>query len=303
LGISAYVLREPEGTPSKPVFTALYGELPAAIEVAVLGAMPDAPTAERTQLSDALAGTTTELRLPNERFIRDVAQETYRDILASPTLKGEMFRWYPEHRGPLLLERLPNIGDAQIQLCGGESVVSGSDYILRLAEVNLLLAGAAELGGPDLHLPAGAEHVLRAKYLRAGFREPIEQQFVRLLKLLKVPDPGPLVVAGELDLTEILRLRRSARGMRFREWLQRTPMPESDSFLQAYMESLTETPYVSRWPARLIRLAVTELVGAASPVAGTTLSVADSLFIERWFAGYAPRWFLDELRRVLPPSA
>ena len=64
-------------------------------------------------------------------------------------------------------------------------------------------------------------------------------------------------------------------------------------------------PTVNRLPARILRFLFTSAIGVV-PIVGDILGVGasaiDSLFVEKWFRGASPKFFIDHLKQTVTPA-
>jgi hypothetical protein len=67
---------------------------------------------------------------------------------------------------------------------------------------------------------------------------------------------------------------------------------------KAYVAALGKSTAYTSLPVRVLRCIITTSLGAVEPISGTLVGAGDSFFIEKWLAGYSPRLFLDQMRRL-----
>jgi hypothetical protein len=177
-----------------------------------------------------------------------------------------------------------------------------ADLILRVAETNFELVMGGFAGNADILTSRGAESLLREKLLRAGASQTKLEGFFRLLDLTNLPDIRRAVLSEALDLQAVWRLRRRRRSRRFRKWLTSADVCSPRDLERMYVESLHHRTLMESLPVRVLRFGITSAVGSINALAGLTAGAADSFLLDKLCAGYRPKLFFEELRRLLPES-
>jgi hypothetical protein len=172
--------------------------------------------------------------------------------------------------------------------------------ILRVAEVNLALRMASQLGNCDLYAPDGAERLLTSKMARLGLKKSVLKGFISLLDLNDLPDPGAAVASGDITLLQMWRLRERKESRQFRKWLRTAQPGDARELERMYVSSLGRKGFHETLPGKAIRFAITAAVGVLNPLIGTGLGIADSFFVDQWLQGYSPKVFLDHLSSLYP---
>ncbi|MFH0343689.1 MAG: hypothetical protein ACHBNF_16545 [Chromatiales bacterium] len=304
-GISSFIVKDTTDKPFLWWQKALFGELAEAVELQLVHNVPSLTKRERDSLLQHVVAHSQPVTYDNDFFLKNIVQESYADIRDTPKLATYVTQLVARASHPLgqpiALERLAGVAPDALQLAGDGEVLSAADLVVRVAETNMEIVLADFAGGADLHVPMGADAILRHKLLRSGSTAVALEGFARLLELNGIPDIRVAVESGAISLPEIWKLRQRRVARRFREWL--ADAASSRDVERLYVESLGRTSLVQSLPARVVRFALTTAVGAANPVAGVAVSVIDSFFVDKYLAGYRPKLMLDEIRKLLPPSA
>lgn len=305
-GISGFVVND---TPEKPFLwwqKALFGELTEAIELQLIHGVPSLTRRQRDRLLRIIESRSRSTIYDNEFFLKNIAQESYKDVRETPELMSYVIRLVTaaDHSLglPIDLQRLPDVAPNAVQLAGDGEVLSAADLVVRVAETNMEIVLADLAGGADLHVSAGAEVILQRKLLRSGKLAVIPDGFARLLELNGIPDIRAAIASGTVPLSDICKVRQKRVARRFRRWLVDAEPNTSQDLERLYVESLGRTSLVQSLPARVVRFALTTAVGAAEPISGVALGVLDSFFVDKYLAGYRPKLMIDEVRKLLPPS-
>lgn len=203
----------------------------------------------------------------NDFFLKNIVQESYADIRDTPKLATYVTQLVARAGHPLdqpiALERLAGVAPNALQLAGDSEVLSAADLVVRVAETNMEVVLADFSGGADLHVPMGADAILRHKLLRSGSTAAALDGFARLLELNGIPDIRVAVESGAISLPEIWKLRQRRVARRFREWL--ADAAPSRDVERLYVESLGRTSLVQSLPARVVRFALTICGGRREP--------------------------------------
>ena len=306
-GICAFDIRD---NPERPFLfwwqKALFGDLAEAIELQLTHGVPSLTKRQRDSLVRTIEVRSQPLTYDNNFFIKNIEQESYRDVRDTPELASYVMRLvkaagHPQDQ-PIDLQRLPDVAPTGLQLASDGEVLIATDLVVWVAETNMEIALAYLAGGADLHVSSGAEVILRRKLLRSGMLAVVPDGFARLLELNRIPDIRVAIASGTLPLSDIWDLRQKRPARRFRQWLADAEPKTSRDLERLYVESLGRTSLVQSLPARVIRFALTTAVGAV-PILGVALGVIDSFFVEKYLAGYRPKLMIDEIRKLLPPSS
>ena len=251
----------------------------------------------RSRLLALVMKNSQSIDLTSSSFDKLVVHESYIDILSSSELKSYIARLSGDPR-KVDLTRLPGIDPNELKVFQYGLFKEPVDVVLHIAAINLSILMATQADGHDLYAPDGAERLLKAKILHSnvGLRSLIN--FVRLLDLNNLPDPGAAIVSGEITLSDIWRIRKGKDARRFREWLRSANADDARELERLYVSSLGEKNFVDSLPIRLLRFAVTIAAGAFSPIAGLGVDVVDSFFVDRWLKGYTPKILLDQLHNL-----
>jgi len=261
---------------------------------------------EQQSLVDRVLEQTINLAYTNDFFIEHIANESYRDVMASAALSSYVWRSSEKRddRG-VDLRWLPQIrGDQMRVLRADGSIKDPVDLVLRTAEVNMELLMASQAGGADLFTTEGADRLLREKLHRAGATESMLRAFMGLLELNSLPDIRPALSAGEIAFDRVWELRNSSEAIQLRAWLRAASPADSRELERAYVAAISKEPTAARWPMKAIRIMITAafglIPGVGGLLAGIGADVVDSFFVDRWINGFSPKLFVDELQKLAP---
>jgi len=297
-GLCEIEIRDTPQKPFKWYQAAMFGPWDKAPELQLRYQCPFLSSAERSTIVQATLQNTRPLEWGREFFIRNIINEAYADVMGSPTLQAYLMHHERSGASQVDPARLRGVGPNQYRVLNLEEVRDGIDLVLRVAEINLEIAMSDLYGQSDLGTSVGAEHLLKDKLARAGATPSVLSSFITLLELASVPDIRPAVEAGDVSIADIWGLRNKKASREFREWMRAAQPQDARDLEKAYVASLCESAFYSSLPMRVLRFAVTTAVGAFQPIAGILTGAVDSFFIEKWLAGYSPRLFLEELRKL-----
>jgi len=177
LGISAFKILVP---PDRPWWSrAMFADIESAVLMQVENQCDRLPMTERSALVNAVIQNTVDCSPENNLFMSHVVHETYKDILASSELTNSIRDCVP--KSDIDLVRLPNIGPAQLRVSSGEHIPGDpAEIVLEVAELNLDLLAANEIGDADFVSSQDAYSILRGKINRCipgtyavdGFMKP-----------------------------------------------------------------------------------------------------------------------------------
>ena len=261
---------------------------------------------EQRSLVEKVLKHTIDLDYSNDLFIEHIANESYRDVMASPALSSYVWRVSDKREdGDVDLRWLPQVRANQMRVIRADPAIRDPvDLVLRSAEVNMELLMASQAGGADLFTTDGADRLLYGKLQRAGASEAMLDAFISLLELNSVPDIRPAVTAGELGFDKVWELRNTSEGSQFREWLRSAAPTDSRGLERAYVAAISKETVADKWPTKVIRIVITTAVGLIPGVGGLLggigAEVVDSLFVERWINGFSPKLFIDDLQKLAP---
>jgi hypothetical protein len=296
--------------------TTMYGDTADALNLQLKHGCEGVPDWERAALFNAVMASCVEFAISDD-LNRQIATETYRDIVDDHLLKNEIGRFYGFRT--VELNRLPGPAANQLRFFNANQIASLTaepkddiDLTLIVAHLNLQIAMSNSVEGCDLSTFDGAARILKRKLERAGVRRKADPSFSRLLQIPGVPNVPIAVADGRLDLRTVWSARHSANARRFREWLAKANTNDGAELARLYVDTLSHEPIISCLPIRMLRWAViaaagaiaSRVIGLPGEIAGVAAAGVDSLFVEKWLSGYSPALFLDELKRIRiqPPT-
>ena len=84
----------------------------------------------------------------------------------------------------------------------------------------------------------------------------------------------------------------------FRRWLREANPTDSRDIERAYVQALKASPASISLPIKVLRFAVTNIVGALDPIAGFVAGGVDNFFFDKFVSGFSPRLFLDQVSKL-----
>ncbi len=297
VGISGFIIQPSEERSFEWWQEALFGDMTKAMDIQLQYMCPFIGKKQRAKLLTAINERSRPLQYDNDFFMKYIVHESYTDIMGNPALSDlvAILSGNPER---IDLTRVHGVGPNQLKVSEADNITTAADVILRVTEINMALVMGAQFDKADVFVPQGSETLLKDKLARAKVTPAALDNFVRLLDLENMPDPGAAVWAGELSLDEIWRIRESRNSRNFRKWLRAADTGNARDLEKMYVSSLGHKSFYERLPTKMIRFAITKAADVLLPGSGTVLEVADSFFVERWLQGYSPKLFLDQLRKI-----
>jgi hypothetical protein len=278
--------------------------LDRAIELQLQNQCESIGIKEHSKILQLILACSKPIDWDNPFFMKNIVHETYSDIMDDPWLSN--FILLHESSGTksvnVELPRLSGVGPNQLKVSTIGPIRDGVGLVLRIAEINLEIMMAQIYGNCDIGTSEGAEQIIKGKLTRAGIEPSAVSKFLSLLELTGIPNIGPAITSGSLELSKILDLRQKKVSQEFRKWLRNANASDARELERLYVESLGSTSFFTSLPVRILRFAVTTAVGLVHPIAGTVASAMDSFFIEKWLNGYSPKLFLNELGKLPKPQ-
>lgn len=195
--------------------------------------------------------------------------------------------------------RIPGLTGKSVKILGGQSATSvngHAEVVLALATAHLelrLMAGAAANDSATV-TPIG--HALRARQLRLG---GTEESFAHLRELADVPDIAEAVLAKQINIETLTKLRASRAGSAFRAWFHDHSLGDSTDVARAYIDLLSKIPAGQTVAAKILRYVVTTGLGFIPFVGGAlgaAASAIDDFVVDKLTECSQPKFFIDELK-------
>ena len=224
-----------------------------------------------------------------------VRDETYRDIANNEELTRFVMSHEPPGTADVAPNRLSGIKPNQVRVPGKE-LCDGIDLTLRIAEINTEIALAASLDDCDFGTSPGANVLLAEKMKRIGATPSQLDNFMSVLELERLPDIRPAIVAREVTLERVVKIRGTRSAKRFRRWLHATRACDPRELERCYVQAIGKMN--ASWPLRALRAIVVTGVGFVDPSGGFAVAAGDSVFVDRWLGGYNPKLFFENLRAL-----
>ena len=266
----------------------------------VLGAMtiPDRLEAyDFGRLEEAVLHSIDEIPSP---FFEPIFEETYHDVLGSPT----MCEYFAQCNSNL--KHLRNLPGDKLRVHEGRLWNDEIDVLLHLAQFNIESALASRAECDDQAGRPSARSFLEAKSERLRKSCHARETYTRLASIARLPDLTRL--ADDDDLCdEVLEVRDSSAADQFRTWFHERVGEDADEAARGLVDLLSATSIADKALVKACRLILTNLASlAASAVApeagsiiGSAVSLADSIFVERFLRrDPTPKIFVNELRAI-----
>ena len=287
---------------------ALFCDEARAIEAQLRNALPDLKAGERAALVRLIEEHSERASL-DAFFDRAVAKETYRDVLNSPDLQRAIHRMLsPSDLRTLVavnpttvslnLKRVPGVADDNIRFVSPEQLSAPRDpfaLLFHVADANMSMLLASRYDAPHIVASDRMAWLLEAKLASAGLGADVISGFSQILDMERAPDVRRAVAGGGIDFQDVLRLRSSGVGQRFRRWFHSATPSDAQELRRQYVATLHETGFARSRSFRMLRFLLTS--AADSFLAGglPIVGAADSFFVDKWLKGFSPRFFIERV--------
>jgi hypothetical protein len=179
-----------------------------------------------------------------------------------------------------LKRRDPTLDDIDEALLINTVLMARADTIL-----------AANYGG-EFYTSAIISEIISLKHGELLKRIGIDQKELKEFSEIIIQD-GPsireVLNSGERTFDEFLSLLD--KSQKFREWAQ--GVNPDEKLVKAYFSDVTAEGWISKLPSKILRYLVSAAVGIFHPVAGLSVSAADSFLIEKILSGWRPNHFVQ----------
>lgn len=228
-------------------------------------------------------------------FIQEAIRHALIYMLGSELLPSEFyFKVYPtppsfhidtnlnfETINKELKQRDPTLNDVNEALLINNILMARADIVL-----------SAFYGG-EFYTSDLTSEIIRLKYGELLKRIGIEKQELKEFSEIIIHD-GPsireVINSGERTFDEFLLLLD--KSQQFKDWAQ--GVNPDEKLVKAYFENITSEGWIKKLPGKMLRYFVGALIGIANPLAGLSVSAADSLFIEKILNGWRPSHFINQ---------
>lgn len=174
-------------------------------------------------------------------------------------------------------------------------VIPDSDVLsfMRLCYLNKSLIYQNETNADFLLTEGFASDLLKSKIspILEKNIEP-EKLFTKILSDKGIPDLGSLIIEGIIKFEQIIELRNSVDGKKFRHWFKEKGWDKKLVYeeLMKYNSSIASKTWV-----QIVRWVYPNLIGLATNAAvGIGAAAFDSLIVDRLLKGWHPNFFLDD---------
>ena len=161
---------------------------------------------------------------------------------------------------------------------------------------NILMARAdtilsANYGG-DFYTSSLTSEIIRLRYGELLRRMGIDKEEISEFKEILIPTTPSIrevINSGERTFDEFLLLLD--KSQKFRDWIQ--GVNPDEKLVAAYLRDVTSESWISRLPGKTFRYVLGAFIGFFEPVAGLSMSAADSFLLERILGGWRPSHFVE----------
>ena len=298
-GISTFTIQPGVDKKFKWWQEATFGENNStSIELQLKHMCPFIEGKQRQKLVEKVQSLSAKLTYDNDFFMKNIVHESYTDIMQNEKLSRFIFASERNKSNRVDLTRLPGVNPNQMRVLAQEGLIKNPvDLVLRIAEINMEIKTATEVGNVDIFTSEGAEEILVGKLSRHKIDKALVESFASLLELNNIPDIRQAVMSNSIDLSAIWSLRQNNMASEFRKWLREANPQDGFDLAKAYVQVLGKTTLADSLPLRTLRFAITSVAGL-NPVAGVVVSAFDNFFVDKWLSGYSPKLFLDELSKL-----
>jgi hypothetical protein len=278
---------------------AIFGKIDASIEQQLRNMCPFIDRKERKYITDKIISVSKEIEHDSSFFEKNIINETYVDISNNKSLSMSILQSNKKILDKNDLKRLEGVKINEIRVLNlGKAIEDSIDLVLRISEINMEIFMSTLSDNADLFTSEGAELLLKDKLIRSGIGSTYLDGFLYLLELNNIPDIGKAIYTDSLSLPDIWEIREGENSKEFRKWLRKATTKDAKEIVKLYIESLKNKTLINSLPLKILRFAITSLVGAINPPIGLSVSAIDSFFVEKWLSGFSPRLFLDELSKI-----
>lgn len=274
---------------------ALFGEKEIALEAQLANACSFITPSERNNLIDKISAKTKKVEYQNDFFIKNVANESYLDILGSEELRKFVIQLTGKPTVDLTRLVEPN----KLKAPRNDGLIrDAADLVLQIAEINFQIIMSTQSEGADIATPEGSELILKNKLTRAGINKTYIEGFSSLLDLNRIPNINRAISKGLITISDIWEIREKNTSKEFRGWLRRANPKNAREMERLYVESLDRKSLIESLPLKALRFVITTAVGAAEPISGSCIGAVDSFFVDKWLKGFSPKLFIDQFRNL-----
>jgi hypothetical protein len=249
---------------------------------------------QRPKLTEKVNVLSTTLKYDNDFFMKNIVHESYTDIMSNDRLSKSVL----VDEKPANLTKLGGVTANQMRVLDQEGLIKDSiDLVLRVAEINMEIIMATQMGNADIFTSEGSQDVLAGKLSRYNVDKSLLDGFSSLLELNNIPDIRHAIISNDVDLPTIWSLRQKRVSSQFRNWLREANPQSSREMEKEYVNVLGKNTLAESLPIRTIRFAITTAAGI-NPIAGLVAGAIDNFFVDKWLSGYSPKLLLDELSKL-----
>lgn len=285
--------------------TTFFRDKRVALDYALKNTKSPSPGDDTRNISNLVLDNTIEIELNND-IADKIRHESYQDIKNSSILRSYLFFRNPELT-EIKLNSLKGVGADQLRVFDFhrpyENLDDDISIMLNVAEHNILLFFMSQINDSDVFSDETTGKILKSKIQRFMQVNKLNDDFEKVLNVNGIPDLAETILKGALTFKEIIKIREKSDAKYFREWLHTNSNSCQEDVVKAFVADITKPSIMEKFPIKVIRFGVPNLVGLLNPITGLALDAADSFILDRLVNKRNPKVFLDNLKRViLPPK-
>ena len=290
-GLTRMAVDEPSSGWENWQQVALWADLELSVEAQVTNSIVTLPHKQKSRLVEQVINNSLRQMEPELQIIKE---ETAQDLSKNISLNRALHNYEGGKSNRVNIQRLSGIGDNQIRILSNNSINDGVSLFLNIAEFNKIILNSSSIRNCDLLMPNGTIDLFKSKLLRSLVRPNLINQFFSLLTQVELPDIRPAIENGEIQFSDIIKLRNRYRSRQFRKWIHGKKVVGASDLQQAYIRSLYSLNHQSL-PKRVLRKFATMAASSINPLEYFGSNVVESYFVEKWLGGYNPSLFLDDV--------
>ena len=166
--------------------------------------------------------------------------------------------------------------------------VSDVHTIERLITLNNGLCHSGALNCKNIIIDGAVKNLINAKIssplFQRNIKDPLDA-FDHINRTKNIPDLGSLYLERKIGIRDILELRSSFNGKKFRDWLESINYDRKE-----ILEGITSLPNNK---FKKIRFVLNSAIGLIHPLTSLAGNYVDSFLLDKLVGGWHPNFFLD----------
>lgn len=250
--------------------------------------------AEQITEKDAIKKLLADYSWPIETadLITAVKKDAINDLKSTSLWR----RKYTHTNEDLLL--LPKMDKMQVRVLGPDTDVSRNivDTLLALtlSNIEFYLAANNDCISTSTNLPIG--DLINLKIARLTGIASKSRNIWSLFEINDLPDLGRIDLSNKKYFDSLLKLSERHNAQCFRQWFHGLSSLDEKEVFKEYIKLLHDLPWIQKLPSKIIRFAITAILGSVEPVSGTITSMLDTFVVDQVIRGKSPKYFIDDIR-------